>query len=95
MIRALQNIPTDLLYIFTPKDAIGYHLLERAYEEFQQKDAARELVMSLQRAHGLSLNPNESLAHAKTRANIKKKLQEKEQWPCGKEKEEEGETSGE
>lgn len=91
MFRALQDIPEDLLYIFAPKDIAGLRLLEQAYEALQRKDLARDTVMSLQKSYGLSFNPNESLAHVKTRANIKKKLQEKDQWPQGNKEKEESE----
>lgn len=85
--NALRDIPKDLLDLFIPKNNIEARALENAYNALQRREIVRYTVMDLQKKFNLPFNPNESLAHVKTRVMIKQKLNEMNKLPGQDEKE--------
>ncbi|MCK4816857.1 hypothetical protein KA005_13895 [bacterium] len=77
VVKMLEGIPKDLVDLFTPDDEDGLVQLEINIVKWLARAQERAKVMQLQKHHGLSLRPNQSLRDVTIRLKIlelKKKL---------------------
>lgn len=70
VIRMLENIPKDLLYIFSPGNDDELLQFEINIIRWLKKSQDRVKIMRLQKQHNLPLRPNQSLRDVLIRINI-------------------------
>ena len=70
VVKMLEGIPKDLVYLFTPNDEDGLVQLELNIVRWLARVQERTKVMQLQKHYGLSLRPNQSLRDVTIRLKI-------------------------